>query len=269
LRLDQDITCQALVPHDASMLGVVTAKSAGVVCGLQLFARVFTHLGGGVEVVSAREDGAAAKPGDEVLRCRGNAAIMLMGERTALNFCQRLSGTATLTRRFVDAVKGTKARILDTRKTTPGMRVLQKHAVVAGGGEQHRMGLYDQVLIKDNHIALMPAEATEGRAAESVRRCRALLGSDIMIEVEIEDLRDLDAVIKAGADIVLLDNMDAEQLRRAVAMRGAQKVQLEASGGITLANVRQVAETGIDRISVGALCHSAPVMDLSLTCTVA
>lgn len=268
LRDGGDVTCQALVPSSALLHGVVTAKSAGVICGLPLFAKVFAQLGGGVEVLSAQADGMAVAAGDEVLRCRGNATTMLMGERTALNFCQRLSGTATLTRKFVNAVKGTRARILDTRKTTPGMRMLQKHAVVAGGGEQHRMGLYDQVLIKDNHIALMPADAKEGRAAEAVHRCRELLGRDIMIEVEIERLDDLDGVIAAGADIVLLDNMPPPELRRAVAMRADRKVQLEASGGITLETARAVAETGVDRISIGALSHSAPVMDLSLTCSV-
>ncbi len=198
--------------------------------------------------------------------------MLLTGERTALNLCQRLSGTATLARRYVEAVAGTRARIFDTRKTTPGLRLLQKHAVVAGGACNHRIGLYDQVLIKDNHIALMPGGATGG-PAEAVRRCRTALGT-VLIEVEIERLEDLESVILAGADIVLLDNMDPEALRRAVAERDQLRARgydalLEASGGITLANVRAVAETGVDRISTGELTHSVQSLDLSLRCQIA
>ncbi len=289
-----DLTCRALVPAGARLAGTVSAKSAGVVCGIELFTRVFAALGAGgggkdghVETSAAAADGARVSPGDVVLRMSGDAAIMLKAERTALNLCQRMSGTATLTRRYVDAVAGTRAGIFDTRKTTPGMRVLQKHAVVAGGGRNHRMGLYDQVLIKENHIALFlacgaggaggagsPGAANAASApAEAVRRARAALGG-VVIEVEIEHLRDLEPVIAAGADIVLLDNMAPELLREAVRRRDAARaalrieraVELEASGGITLATVRAFAETGVERISTGELTHSVAALDLSMRC---
>ncbi|MBA2480158.1 MAG: carboxylating nicotinate-nucleotide diphosphorylase, partial [Planctomycetes bacterium] len=199
---------------------------------------------------------------------RGDAATLLQGERTALNFCQRLSGTATLTRRYVDAVAGTRAGIFDTRKTTPGMRILQKHAVACGGGRNHRMGLYDQVLIKENHIALMPGPGSG--PAEAVKRSRSSCGDTAVIEVEIEDLRDLEPVMAAGADIVLLDNMPPAMLIEAVARRDRaqastpRRVELEASGGITLDTVRAVAQTGVERISTGELTHSVRALDLSM-----
>ncbi len=265
LRSGDDLTCAALVPSGARLSGIVRAKEAGVVCGLPLFARVFAALGGGVEVMRCAADGAAVAVGDEVLRCVGDAAIMLKGERTALNLAQRLSGTATATRRYVDAIAGTRARILDTRKTTPGLRILQKHAVACAGGANHRIGLYDQVLIKENHIALMAAVAGERGPAQAVRRARAASGTAI-VEVEIERLDELEGVIAAGADIVLLDNCPPGVVRAAVLQRGARRVLLEASGGITLANVRAFAETGVDRISIGALTHSSGALDLSLRC---
>ncbi|MFW5846124.1 MAG: carboxylating nicotinate-nucleotide diphosphorylase, partial [Planctomycetota bacterium] len=178
---------------------------------------------------------------------------------------QRLSGTATATRRCVDLVAGTGARIYDTRKTTPGMRLLQKHAVRCGGGHNHRIGLYDMVLIKENHVALM--EGAVSGPAEAVRRARATVGPDVRIQVEIERLADLEPVIAAGTDLILLDNMDCEQLREAVRIRGGHAVKLEASGGITDATLRAVAETGVDRISIGALTHSVASLDLSLRCS--
>jgi nicotinate-nucleotide pyrophosphorylase (carboxylating) len=272
-----DVTCAALVPAGARLAATIRAKSTGVVCGLPLFAQVVAALGGTLEGLTFHADGTAVVPGDVVLRCHGDAAILLIAERTALNFCQRLSGTATMTRRFVAAVSGTRAQVLDTRKTTPGLRLLEKHAVVAGGGSNHRLGLYDQVLIKDNHIALMTADGQTAvpsfsKAAEAVRRCRAALGERLLIEVEIESLDDLERVIAAGADIVLLDNMAPPLLTEAVARRdracrpGARPVLLEASGGITLETIRTVAETGVDRISTGALTHSVQALDLSMRC---
>jgi nicotinate-nucleotide pyrophosphorylase (carboxylating) len=215
LRDDGDITCRALVPQRARLDGVVRAKAAGVVCGLPLFQLVFDALaqdmpGCEVTVTHHVSDGTIVRPGDEVLRCSGNAVTMLIGERSALNLCQRLSGTATMARRYVEAVAGTKANVFDTRKTTPGMRLLEKHAVISGGARNHRMGLYDQVLIKDNHIALMPPGPLGSGPAEAVRRTRENIGEDILIEVEIERLDDLEPVIIAGADIVLLDNMAPE-----------------------------------------------------------
>jgi nicotinate-nucleotide pyrophosphorylase (carboxylating) len=269
-----DITCRALVPAGARLEATVRAKAAGVVCGLPLFARVAALLGGGLEGLACHDDGRAVEPGEVVLRCRGDATLLLIAERTALNFCQRLSGTATMTRRYVEAVRGTRAQVLDTRKTTPGLRLLEKHAVVAGGGRNHRLGLYDQILIKDNHIALMEAPAHGGsRAAEAVRRCRQGLGDGMLIEVEIESLDELEPVIAAGADIVLLDNMPPPALAQAVVRRdracaaGGRQVQLEASGGITLLNIRAVAESGVERISTGALTHSVQALDLSMRCS--
>jgi nicotinate-nucleotide pyrophosphorylase (carboxylating) len=267
-----DITCRALVPSAAQLTVTVTAKEAGVVCGMPLFAAVFAALGGGVTITECAADGRSVSVGEVVLRGHGNAAVLLQGERTALNLAQRLSGTATLTRSYVDTVAGTRAGIFDTRKTTPGLRLLQKLAVRAGGGRNHRIGLYDQVLIKENHIALMAAGNDGSSPASAVRRCRETLGDAVIVECEIEDLADLAPVISAGADIVLCDNMGPALLRQAVATRDRTTsprphVDLEASGGITLQTLRAVAETGVERISVGALTHSALCFDLSMRCS--
>ena len=275
LRFGTDVTCAATLAPGARLSGLVRAKEPGVVCGLWLFAQVFSCYGGEARVWDVAADGTAVQPGDVVIRMEGDATTLLVGERTALNLCQRLSGTATLTRRYVEAVAGTRARILDTRKTTPGMRLLQKHAVVAGGGSNHRSGLYDQVLIKDNHIALMPPGPLGSGPAEAVRRCRERLGEAVVVEVEIERLDDLEPCIDAGADIILLDNLPPERLREAVARRDAWRdarpsrrtVQLEASGGITLQTVRAFAESGVERISTGELTHSVRSLDLSMRCT--
>ena len=289
LRQTGDITANTLVAEGARLNGIVTAKSAGVVCGLPLFARVAALLGGDLHCTDMAADGTRVAAGTPVLRMHGDARLMLAVERTALNFCQRLSGTATMTRRYVDLIAGTRANIFDLRKTAPGQRLLQKHAVASGGGRNHRMGLYDQVLIKDNHLALMPGwdHGKAGNApAVAVRRCRAALGDQTVIEVEIETIDDLPAVMQAGADIVLLDNLAPDRLRAAVAdrdrimaaaapigsaARGAlrARVDLEASGGITLATVRAYAESGVERISTGEPTHSAPALDLSLRCALA
>jgi len=274
LRFGGDVTCAATLAPGAQLSGLVRAKEAGVVCGLWLFAEVFAQLsqlgGATVDVSEVTADGTAVQPGDIVIRMRGDATAMLIGERTALNFCQRLSGTATLTRRYVEAVAGTRAQILDTRKTTPGMRLLQKHAVLAGGGANHRIGLFDQVLIKDNHIALMPPGPLGSGPAEAVRRSRERLGEAVIVEVEIERLEDLEPCIRAGADIILLDNLPPAAVREAVVRRDAcvspRYVQLEASGGITLQTVRSFAEAGVDRISTGELTHSVRSLDLSMRC---
>jgi len=268
LRGGADVTCQALVPAAARLSGLVRAKDRGVVCGLPLFAPVFAACGGGVELSAMVADGTVVSPGDVVLRFHGSARTLLTGERTALNLAQRLSGTATMTRALVDAVAGTRARILDTRKTTPGLRVLQKHAVLCGGGANHRHGLHDAVLIKENHIALMPPGPLGSGPAEAVRQARAAVGPAVSIEVEIEHLADLAPVIAAGADIVLLDNMAPDLLRTAVLERDrlGSRTLLEASGGITLASVRSVADSGVDRISTGSMTHSVIALDLSMRC---
>ena len=217
------------------------------------------------ELEALRRDGDAVEPGDVVLRIRGEARAILTGERTALNFLQRLSGVATLTRRYVDAVAGTGARILDTRKTTPGWRRLEKAAVRAGGGDNHRAGLYDMVLIKENHIA------AAGGITAAVQRVRERNSEGLAVEVEVTSPPELEEAVRAGVDRVLLDNMGLDELRAAVALAertaaaaGRPRPELEASGNMTLERVRAVAETGVDFISVGALTHSATALDLSL-----
>ena len=264
-----DLTVTALVPETARLRAHLTAKSCGVVCGLPLFAQVCSQVAkrfdwGPVSMRKVLMDGTRVTSGELTLEAEGDARTILVAERTALNLIQRLSGTATLTRAYVDAIAGTHARIFDTRKTSPAMRALQKQAVVAGGGARHREGLYDQVLIKENHIALMLGP---NQAAAAVRRCRDVHGADATIEVEIETLDDLGPVMDAGADIVLLDNMPTHDLAEAVRRRGERDnttVHLEASGGITLETVGPVAATGVDRISAGALTHSVAALDLSL-----
>jgi nicotinate-nucleotide pyrophosphorylase (carboxylating) len=266
LAFQGDATCRCLVPPGARLRGTVTAKQAGLLCGLPLFAEVCRALGGGVRFAEVADDGTRVTAGTVVLRCEGAASVLLQAERTFLNLAQRLSGVATLASRCAAAVAGTRAAVFDTRKTTPGLRALQKHAVVVGGCRNHRYGLHDQVLIKENHIALMSPGGDGSRPAEAVRRCRAALGPAAIVEVEIEDLRDLEPVMAAGASIILLDNMDVPLLQEAVARRGNRAVELEASGGITLDDLSAVAATGVDRISLGALTHSAPSFDLSLRC---
>jgi nicotinate-nucleotide pyrophosphorylase (carboxylating) len=274
LRFAGDLTAASLVPRDAVLTGEVLAKEGGTVCGLEMFRLVYAALGDGgsgrlVAVEDLAADGTVVKSGTVVGRVRGDAATVLAGERTALNLCQRLSGVATAARRYAEAVAGTRAQVYDTRKTTPGLRLLEKRAVVAGGCANHRLGLHDAVLIKNNHIALMAGAADAcSPAAEAVRRCRARLGPATTIEVEIDELEDLEAVIAAGADLVLLDNMGPDRIRAAVAIRDRVRpgVGLEASGGITLDNVRSFALAGADRISTGALTHSVRALDLALHC---
>ncbi len=274
LRHAGDLTCRSLVPTGSVLHGEIIAKQAGTVCGLELFCVVYAMLADGtpaqgVLVEGLAADGATVTAGSVVGRIRGAAATVLSGERTALNLCQRLSGVATAARRYVEAVAGTRAKVYDTRKTTPGLRLLEKHAVASGGCANHRMGLYDAVLIKNNHIALMEGLAgVRCASAEAVRRCRAQVGAAVVIQVEISALDELEPVIAAGADLVLLDNMVPEQIRTAVEIRNriSARVGLEASGGITLANVRDYALTGVDRISTGAITHSVSALDLALHC---
>ena len=230
----------------------------GVLAGVPLVARVFELLGAAQVAVEARRaDGASFARGDVLVRLRGPARDLLSGERVALNFLQRLCGVATSTRRFVDAVAGTRARIIDTRKTTPGFRVLEKYAVRVGGGGNHRGGLDDGILIKDNHIA------AAGGLTKAVQRARRAAPHTLRVEVECRTLREVNAAVRSGAEVILLDNMSAAQMREAV-RRVAGRALLEASGGVSLETVRAIAETGVDLISVGALTHSAPVIDLSM-----
>jgi nicotinate-nucleotide pyrophosphorylase (carboxylating) len=258
---DGDRTTDWTVPPGRRGEARVVAKAAGVVAGTELVAEVFARLSPEVRVELRVRDGDAVESGDLLLSARGPARALLTGERTALNLLQRLSGVATLTRSYVRAVEGTGVRILDTRKTTPGMRLLEKAAVRAGGGENHRVGLFDMVLIKENHIA---AAGGLTAAVEAVRRANR---EGLAVEVEATTLTQVEEALRAGVDRILLDNMDGETLRAAVArVRAAPppRPQTEASGGITLASVRGVAEAGVDLISVGALTHSAPALDLSL-----
>ena len=239
----------------------IVAKAELVVAGIPPAVAVFSAVDPNLAVKVLRGDGQAAHPGDVVLEVSGSAAAILTAERTALNFLGRLSGVATLTRRFVDAVAGTGARVVDTRKTTPGWRGLEKAAVRAGGGSNHRMGLWDMVMIKDNHIA------AAGGITAAVERVRAHNRQGLPIELEVRTDAELDEALALGVHRILLDNMDVAALRRSVERAnrlGAKRPELEASGNVTLATIRDVAATGVDLVSVGALTHSAPVADLSL-----
>jgi nicotinate-nucleotide pyrophosphorylase (carboxylating) len=246
-----DLTSLAVIDADATCTARLLLKEPGVVCGLGAAAEVFAALGARFEPLV--EEGAQLEP-VEIGRVAGPARAVLTGERTALNLLGRLSGIATLTRRYVDAVAGTRAQILDTRKTTPGLRALEKHAVACGGGRNHRLGLYDAILIKDNHLRLA---GSIGGAVERAKR------TGVPVEVECDTLDQVREALAAGADRILLDNMAPPRLREAVALTGG-RTPLEASGGVTLDTVRAIAETGVDFISIGALTHAARSLDVSL-----
>ena len=252
-----DITTSCTVPPGAQGKGRIVAKESLVLAGIDVARQVFWAVNSELEVRLPLKDGSRANEGDLLLQVTGDLAPILTAERTALNFLQRLSGIATLTRAFVNKIEGTRARILDTRKTTPGYRLLEKAAVRAGGGNNHRFGLYDGVLIKDNHIAAAGSIQKAVQAAV-VSRAHAL-----RVEVEVETLEQLDEAIAAGAHVVMLDNMDLQTMAEAV-RRTKGKIPLEASGGITLENVGEIAATGVDLISIGALTHSARAVDISL-----
>jgi nicotinate-nucleotide pyrophosphorylase (carboxylating) len=255
-----DFTTLWTVPAERQAEGRIVAKASGVVAGSEIAVEVFRRVDPSLQVTVDAADGTAVEPGDLAMTIRGSARSILTGERLALNFMQRLSGVATVTRRYVRAVEGTGARVIDTRKTTPGMRALEKAAVVAGGGANHRFGLHDMVMIKDNHIA---AAGGITAAVEAVRRQndRAL-----RVEVETTNLDEVREALAVGADRIMFDNMSVELMRQAVALvRSADpRPETEASGGITLDTIRGYAETGVDFVSAGALTHSAPSLDLSL-----
>jgi len=253
-----DITTIATVVTERRARASLVAKDTGVVAGVPLAVEAFRLLDPKVSIRIDAEDGTSVNAGDSVLFITGHARPILAAERVALNFLQRLSGVASLTARYVEAVRGTKARILDTRKTTPGWRLLEKYAVRAGGGTNHRFDLASAVLIKDNHLA-----ALDGDIALAVRRSRETAPPGTRVEVECERREQVEAAVRAGADIVMLDNMPAAELRSCVALV-AGRTTVEASGGVSLYTVREIAECGVDWISVGALTHSAPAMDLAL-----
>ena len=249
-----DATTQLLVPEHATGRATLTQKAPGVIAGLRVAEAVFHRVDPTLRWHTHVGEGMWSEAGTRVAEVAGASRSILTAERVALNFLQRLSGVATLTARYVSEVEGTGARILDTRKTTPGLRVLEKQAVLAGGGHNHRSGLFDAILVKENHAAMA------GGVGEATRRA---LSSSLPVEVECSSLAEVREALEAGAPRILLDNMTNDQLREAVALT-AGRAKLEASGGVSLETVRAIAETGVDYISVGALTHSAPALDVSL-----
>jgi nicotinate-nucleotide pyrophosphorylase (carboxylating) len=252
-----DITSEALIPKTSKSRAVFMAKKPGVLAGIDVACRVFRKLDSWTSFNRLFKDGQAFRAGDILAEVEGRSLVLLKAERTALNFLQRLSGIATATRAFVEAVAGTKARILDTRKTTPGLRILEKYAVRMGGGENHRLNLSDMVLIKDNHLALC------GSVGEAVRKARARGGPGFKVEVEVTSFSQAREAVEAGADMIMLDNLPLRRMREIVAWV-AGRVPVEASGRVTLKTVRDIAETGVDFISVGTLTHSVAAVDISL-----
>ncbi len=263
-----DVTASAMGESNERVEAAVRARSAGVVAGAACLPMLVDVFDGAVEISEQRKDGESVDAGDTVALLTGRLADIVTIERTLLNLLGRMCGVATLTRRYVDAVEGTRARILDTRKTTPGLRAFEKYAVRCGGGANHRLGLYDAMLVKDNHLASIPLERLTVEIATASRRARER--HDLaFVEVEVDSIPQFERLLDVPAglvDIVLLDNMDPETLRAAVGMRDAagSSLLLEASGGVRLESVRAIAETGVDRISVGALTHSAVSLDLGL-----
>ena len=263
--LDEDLASQdhttRLIPHDRTGRAALVAKEQGVLAGLSVAAAVFSRLDSAVETSPLLHDGSPLNPGDITATVQGPVGGILSAERVALNFLQRMSGIATETANYVKAVAGLNARIIDTRKTAPGLRYLDKYAVRAGGGHNHRLNLADGVLIKDNHIA--SARLDELSLADLVKHARESAPHTLKIEVEVETVEQAEEALSAGADIILLDNMSPEEMRRAVTLAKGRALT-EASGGVTLENVREIAESGVDLISVGALTHSPKALDISL-----
>jgi len=252
-----DITTTSIVDRSARGRARLLAKETMVLAGTEIFARVLLRIDAELIFTFAYHDGDMVPSGEDIGIVEGSMQAILTGERTALNFLQRLSGIATITKKYVDKTDPSKVRIIDTRKTTPGLRVLEKYAVRLGGGFNHRFGLFDGILIKDNHIA------AAGSIAEAVTRVRDTVPHTLKIEVEVEDIKGVEEAIGAGADALLLDNMSLEELRRAVLVAGG-RVLLEASGGITLESIEALSKTGVNLLSVGAITHSAPSVDISL-----
>jgi nicotinate-nucleotide pyrophosphorylase (carboxylating) len=258
-----DITTMATVAPDARSTARMVAKSAGVLSGVEVAREVFHRVDSSVTYEVVATDGSHVPEGTVIAEIEGPSHGILIAERTALNLIQHLSGIATLTARYVDAVEGTGACIIDTRKTLPGMRMLEKAAVRHGGGKNHRIGLSDGVLIKDNHLA---AIGGEDRVTRAIAAARAAAPHTLRVEVEVTTLEEVREAVEAGADAIMLDNMDIDAMRVAVGIVGGRSLT-EASGGVNLETVRQIAETGVDLISVGRLTHSAPALDISLQFT--
>ena len=260
-RSSHDVTTDALIPPDMPGVATLTAKSPGVLAGGEVACAVFQRADPNLRSELLMEDGATLRPDDAIARIEGPVGGILRAERCALNFLQHMSGIATETARYAAAVAGTRAAIVDTRKTVPGLRTLQKYAVLVGGGRNHRMDLADGVLIKDNHIEALRAQ--EVGLTEIVRRAKQGAPHTLKVEIEVESMDEAREALEARADVILLDNMAPEEMRRVVEMIGGRAL-VEASGGITLETVREVAETGVDIISVGALTHSVNALNISL-----
>jgi nicotinate-nucleotide pyrophosphorylase (carboxylating) len=256
-----DVTTEAIIPAELTGKASMVAKARGILAGIEVARLVFCRVDPSVQFDIIIPEGSGIQPGDLIAKLEGKVASILKGERTALNFLQRLSGIATETSRYVEAIKGLDSRIVDTRKTTPGMRVLEKHAVRVGGGHNHRLHLGDGVLIKDNHLAALRSQGLAMK--DIISRARDRAPFNLKVEVEVRTAQEAVEAVEAGADIVMLDNMGLEEMRQAVQLVKGRAL-IEASGGITLDNVRRVAETGVDLISVGALTHSARSLDISL-----
>ena len=256
-----DPTTQALVPPEISGVGMLRAKAHGVLAGVDVAAAVFQRVDAGLEMRTLLEDGSTLAPGDDIAGVEGPAGSILRAERIALNFLQRMSGIASETNRYVKAVQGCKSRIVDTRKTVPGLRYLDKYAVRMGGGYNHRLNLADGILIKDNHIQALRSQ--ELSLKEIIRLALSRASHTIKVEVEVETLEETKEAVEAGAHIIMLDNMSVDLMRQAIELIDGRAV-VEASGGITMETVRAVAETGVDLISIGGLTHSATALDISL-----
>jgi nicotinate-nucleotide pyrophosphorylase (carboxylating) len=256
-----DVTTLATVPESSVAWAKMIARESLVICGLDVAEKVFAEVSPELRAEKSVSNGQRVEKGATLLRITGPTRALLTGERVALNFVQRLSGIATLTAQFVEAAKGTRAKILDTRKTTPGLRLLEKYAVACGGGQNHRIGLYDMVLIKDNHLVALRSEPPNAIEA-AVRRAREKFPG-LKVEVEADTPKQVEQALSAGADVILLDNMSLDEMRAAVFFVNG-RAKTEASGGVNLQTVRAIAETGVDFISVGALTHSARAVDIAL-----
>lgn len=261
-----DVTTDALIPSGIEARGSILIKASGTLAGIEVAKAVFHQVEASLEFAKLIDDGMRVQPGDVVATITGKAAAILKAERVALNFLQRMSGIASETAKYVAAVSGTKAKVLDTRKTVPGMRPLDKYAVSLGGGQNHRYNLGDGVLIKDNHLAILRAMGIEFN--EAIERARANVSNEMGIEVEVESVEQAQKALDAGANVLLLDNMAPADMR-IVANAAKGYALTEASGSITLENIREVAETGVDFISIGALTHSTKALDISLELNVA
>jgi nicotinate-nucleotide pyrophosphorylase (carboxylating) len=254
---DGDITSESLIPSESISRAILLAKENGLLAGVDVAARVFWKVDPHVVFEKKAEDGSAIKAGDTLARIEGPSISMLKSERTALNFLQRMSGIATLTQRFVKELEGSKTKILDTRKTTPSLRTIEKYAVKMGGGTNHRLNLSDMVLIKDNHLKIV------GSITQAVKRARDKVGRDIKIEVETTTLEEVKEALNAGVDMIMLDNMSPETMREVVGWVDG-KIPLEASGNVTLSALKEIAASGVDYISVGGLTHSYRSLDISM-----